>query len=138
VSSLFVVIVFRYIFVTIGKWNSIPIDSNAFLEVYLAIKRHDRKYRGTTIKYLLQPHGKRGSGRENARYSHGCFITYSAFKGELKISHVKGRSEAFREMLKTSRQYGAEIVTSEQEREERVTNAKKLRTQKKVLKDWYL
>ncbi len=133
---------YNMIHVTLQKWDSIPID---FLEVALKIKDFEVKCRRlaimhgrTPVKYSIILHGKRGSGKANCIYQHGCFIYYRP-DGSFRISKVNRKSKAFLAMLKTARYFGGEIETQEQEqitKEGKILSKKQLEIRKRVLKNY--
>ncbi len=92
----------------------------------------------TPVKYSIILHGKRGSGKANCIYQHGCFIYYRP-DGSFRISKVNRKSKAFLAMLKTARYFGGEIETQEQEqitKEGKILSKKQLEIRKRVLKNY--
>jgi hypothetical protein len=127
---------FVHVTVQNSKWSHIPVGPSSFLEVYEAIKTFDRKFGDIVIYYSLVIHGRKGCPKDHIRYMLGARITYSRFTGELTISKVNRKVPCFVAMLRTAKQYGAEIST-EQEKEERKVSLRKRRIEKRVLKNWY-
>jgi hypothetical protein len=118
--------------ICIQKWDTLFSGSTAFLEVFEAIKRWERKYR-SPLRYSIILHGRRGTPKDHIKYMLGCYINYTSFTGELKISHVNRKVPVFVAMLKTARQYGADFEIEQPTKEQRLAEARNRVLRRRVL-----
>jgi hypothetical protein len=127
---------YGFIHCTVQKWSQIQTGVSAFFEVYEAIKKWDRRYGEITTRYSLIIHGRKGTPKGHTCYMFGAYLTYTRFEGKLTISKVNRKVKVFVAMLRTSKQYGAEIATEQELQEKRTSFSQRMR-EKKVLKNWY-
>jgi len=128
--------------VTLLTFSEIP---QGFILIASKIKDFERRYRTMTImenrapiRYSLILHGRKGAGKLNCVYQHGCFIYYRP-DGSFRINKVNRKSKAFVSMLNSAKFYGGEIETQEQEqfsRGSKVLTKKQLEARRRVLQNY--